>query len=129
MYLPNDTISLLEAIHARADLIHLASDVTAKDSGPLLDEDADVLHVTVERVNGDGGILHNNLSGTGCGQWSITDLQRGVGLVKPCSLVLWCRHVFVLWVEFDFGKLGRVEEVRSSELGFVVEKRVKFEVV
>lgn len=49
-------ISLPEAIHTGIDLVHLADDVAAKDKdgGPLLDEDGGVLHVTVERVDGDG---------------------------------------------------------------------------
>ena len=53
-------IALLEAIHAGAELVYLAGDVAAKDGRPLLDEDTSVLHVTVERVDGDSGILHND---------------------------------------------------------------------
>ena len=66
-HLPNDTISLPEAIHAGTDRVHLADDVAAKDGGPLLDKDAAVLHVTVERVDGDGGVLHNVFLSAGLG--------------------------------------------------------------
>lgn len=66
-HLPNDTISLPEPIHAGTDLVHLAGDIAAKDGRPLLDEDAAVLHVTVQRVDGDGGVLHHNLPSAGFG--------------------------------------------------------------
>ena len=59
---PNDTISLLEAIHARSDLIHLASDITAEDGRPLLDEDTGVLLVPVERVDSNCVVLDHDLS-------------------------------------------------------------------
>jgi len=66
-HLPNDTISLPEAIHATTDLKHFTSDITAKDGGPLLNEDASVLHMRVERIDGDGGVLHNNFPSAGFG--------------------------------------------------------------
>ena len=97
-YLPNDTISLLETIHVGTNLVHLAADVAAKDGRPLLDEGTGVLHVTVERADGDGGILHDDLPHAGFGHWGVADRERGARLVKPCGLVLWCRHVLVLYI-------------------------------
>jgi hypothetical protein len=64
--LPNDTVSLLEAIDARPDFKNFSSNITAKDSGPLLDKDAMVLHVPVNWVDRDGSILYNDLPGSGC---------------------------------------------------------------
>jgi hypothetical protein len=63
--LPNHTISVLEAIYAGTNLIYLAGDIAANDGGKLLDKDADVLHVTVEWIDGDGGIPHHDFPGAG----------------------------------------------------------------
>ena len=38
-HLPNNTISLLEAINAGTNLVHLAGNVAAKDGRPLLNKD------------------------------------------------------------------------------------------
>ena len=95
--LPDDAISFLKALRVRANLIHLASYVTAEDSGPLLDEDADVLHMAVERVDGDGSILYNELSGTGYGQWGVVHLKWGASFDEPCGLIGRCSHSLFLW--------------------------------
>ena len=65
MDIPNDTIANLEAtIDLGADFVHSAGHVTAKNSRPLLDEDAHLGHVPVEGVDGDGSILDDDLVGT-----------------------------------------------------------------
>lgn len=67
--------------------MHDTGDVAAEDGGPLLDEDADILHVGVERVDGDGGILDDDLAGASGGQRSVTDFERSSGFGEPGSLV------------------------------------------
>ena len=94
--LPDDAISFLKALRVPSHFIHLAGHVTAEDGGPLLDEDAGVLHMAVERVDGDGSILHDELAGTGRGQWGVAHLQGGVSFDEPCGLILRCRHSFFL---------------------------------
>ena len=94
--LPDDAISFLKALRVRSHFIHLAGHVTAEDGRPLLDEDAGVLHMAVERVDGDGSILHDELAGTGRGQWGFAHLQGDVGFDEPCGLILRCRHSFFL---------------------------------
>ena len=93
--LPDDAISFLEALRIRSHLIHLAGNVATEYRRPLLDEDARVLHMAVERVDGDGGILHDKLAGTGRWQWYVVHLQGIVGFDEPCGLILWCRHPYV----------------------------------
>ena len=92
--LPNDAISFLKALRVRSHSIHLTGHVTAEDGGPLLDKDAGVLHMAVEWIDGDGGILHNELTGTGRGQRGITHLQGGVGFDEPCGSIRRYRHPF-----------------------------------
>lgn len=67
--------------------MHDAGNVAAEDGGPLLDEDTDILHVGVERVDGDGGVLDDNLAGTSGGQRGVTDFEGSTGLGEPGSLV------------------------------------------
>jgi hypothetical protein len=95
--IPNDPISFLEAVHVISHFIHFASHVTAKDGGPLLHEDAGILHVAVKRVDGDCSIPHNELSGTCRGRRSVAHVQRSVGFEEPCGLIRRCRHSFFLF--------------------------------
>lgn len=90
--LPDDTISFLEALHVRSHFIHLAGHVTAEDGRPLLDEDARILHMTVEWVDGNGSILDDELARASRGQWGIANLQGGIGFHEPCGLVCRCCH-------------------------------------
>ena len=60
--LPDDTISFLEALHVRSHFIHLTGHITAEYGRPLLDEDARILHMTVEWVDGNGSILNDELA-------------------------------------------------------------------
>lgn len=93
---PDDAISFLKALRVRSHFIYLAGHVTAEDGGPLLDKDARVLHVAVERVDGDGSILHDELAGTGRRQWGVAHVQGCVGFHEPCGLIRRCRHSFFL---------------------------------
>jgi hypothetical protein len=57
-YLPNDTIALLEStLSPGADLVNDSCNVATEDSGPLLNKDTVVLHVPVQRIDGNSGVL------------------------------------------------------------------------
>ena len=115
---PNNTIFFLETIHVETNLVDLPGDVAANDSGPLLDENPSVLHVAVEWVNGDGGVLHDDFSSAGFGYWGVADLEGGVGFVKPCGLVLGSGHDIVVCVCVCVCVSGLV---CAGELGKAVE--------
>jgi len=85
---PDNTISFLEAIHTVAYLIHLAGHIAAKDGGPLLHEDAVVLHVAVQRVDGDSGVLDDDLAGASGGHGSVADAEWCAGGIEVRGAVL-----------------------------------------
>jgi hypothetical protein len=100
---PDHTITFLEAVNARADLIDLTGNITAEDGGPLLDEDAVVLLVAVQRIDGDGGVLENYFVGSGWGKGSWVDYERFARFFEPGCLVGWLRHDVLEWVEMGCG--------------------------
>jgi hypothetical protein len=71
---PDDTISLLEPLHALSYFMNKSGYIAAEDGGPLLHEDTVVLHVVVERIHSHSGVLHNNLAWTGGGHGRFADL-------------------------------------------------------
>jgi hypothetical protein len=75
-----------------SDFVHLASNVTAKNSGPLLHKYANVLHVAVDGVDGHCGILYDDFACASRRHGSIADSKGSSGSIKPCSLVLGCGH-------------------------------------
>jgi hypothetical protein len=91
--LPNDAISFLEALHTRSHFIDLTGYIAAEDGGPLMDKDARVLHVAIQRVDGDGSILDDDLTGTYGGHWGILHLKRSASLDEVCSLILGGSHL------------------------------------
>jgi len=64
-YIPDHTIATLEARNTRADFVDFAGNIAAYDRWESLDKDPDVLLVPVNRVDGDGGVLDDNLAGAG----------------------------------------------------------------
>ena len=90
---PDHTIAFLEALNARADFVDFTRDIAADDRRELLDEDPGVLLVPVDGVDGDGGVLDDDLAGT-CGwHWGRADFEGSVCLLEPGGLVLWGGHV------------------------------------
>lgn len=85
-----DAVSLLEVLHVAADFDNITSYVAAKDDGPLLDEHAAVLDLPVDRVDGDGVVLDNDLVGIGFGVLGICDTEGLALAVKVCCLVGHC---------------------------------------
>jgi len=67
--------------------MHSAGHVTAENSRPLLNEDAHFRHMPVEGVDGDGGVLDDDLVGTDKGHWCFAYLEGGVGFLEPRGLV------------------------------------------
>lgn len=105
--------------------MHLAGYIAAEDRRPLLDEDARVLHVAIERVDGDGGVLDNDLSGASCGQWGAVDFQGCAGLDEPCGLIRRLGHFlflvcflsgFVIWKNREVGKWDGMGGLVDSQL-------------
>jgi len=58
---PHDTLTLNEALYQRAALDDLAGDVAAEDGRELVDEDALVLDLPVDGIDGDGVVLDQDL--------------------------------------------------------------------
>jgi len=85
---PKNPIGLLEAIHTGSYFIHLAGYIAAKDGGPLLHKDAVVLHVAVQRVDGDSGVLDDYLAGASGGHGSVADAEWCAGGIEVCGAVL-----------------------------------------
>lgn len=81
---PNHAIAFLKAVHPEANLMDDAGGVTAQDGGPLLDEDAGILHVAVKWINGDRGGLDDKLASASLGKRGVADLERCVWLLQPC---------------------------------------------
>lgn len=72
--IPNYPIPFLEAFNTTSHFIHLTGNIATEDGGPLLHEDTGVLHMTVERVDSNRGVLNDKFSWTRCGQRSISHL-------------------------------------------------------
>jgi hypothetical protein len=65
--LPDYAIAFLEALNVGPNFEDHACHVASEHCGPLLDEDTMVLHMPVERVDCNGGVLHDDLASTGRG--------------------------------------------------------------
>jgi hypothetical protein len=89
---PDDTISLLEPLHALSYFVNKSAYIAAKNSGPLLHEDTVVLHVVVERIDSHSGVLHNDLAWTRGGHGRFADLKGGRGRREVGCEVLGRRH-------------------------------------
>ncbi len=50
------------------------------------------MHVAVETVDGDGGILDHDLARTGRGHRCVAHSERSIGLIEPCCLIVWFSH-------------------------------------
>jgi hypothetical protein len=87
MNLPNNPVPLLEPLDVWTRLMHCTGDVAAKDGGPLLDKDADVLHMGVEWVDGHRGVLNHNLAWASRRDGGITDFEVIACLGEPRGLV------------------------------------------
>ena len=70
-----------------------ARDVAADDRWELLDEDPGVLLVPVDGVDGDGGVLDDDLAGACGGHWGEADFEGRVGCFEPGGAVRWGGHV------------------------------------
>jgi len=88
MNIPNNAVAFLEALLTRPYFIDLAGNITSEDGRPLLNKDAGILHVPVERVDGNGGVLHDDSARAGGGKGGVTDFEGSVGFGEPCGLVL-----------------------------------------
>lgn len=84
------SIPNLEVFHVLTDLNHLAGDVLAQDVGPFLDEDAVVLDLPVDRVDGNRVVLRDHMVRSGLGHWGISDAEFLTTAIEPGSTVL--RH-------------------------------------
>jgi hypothetical protein len=89
---PNNTISLLETLHALSYFVNRADYSSPKDGGSLLHEDTVVLHVVVERVDSHCGVLDDDLASAGCGHGRFADLKGGRGRREVGCEVLGMRH-------------------------------------
>lgn len=77
MDVPNNPIPNLESRHSFSDLVHDAGDVAAEYGGVLRDEDAEVLHMRVERIDGDCGVFDDDLAWACSGDGGGTDAEGG----------------------------------------------------
>lgn len=73
--------------------MNFTSDVAAHDGWELFDEDPDFLLMPVDGIDGDGGILDDNISCASYWHRSRSDFERSVSLLEPCGLILGCGHV------------------------------------
>jgi hypothetical protein len=104
----HDTVTLLEVLHAAADFDNLAGDIAAKDNGPVLDEDAIVLDLPVDWVDGNRVVLDDDLSVVGLGYFGAVDAEGLALAVKVCCLVRHC-ECSGLVDEFRCGLLQRCD--------------------
>jgi hypothetical protein len=58
-----NSLSDLDVRHALTNLIHDTRDICAKDSRKVLNEDAEILHLVVNRIDCDDMVSDENLSG------------------------------------------------------------------
>jgi hypothetical protein len=86
----HDTIALLEVLHAAADFDDLAGDVAAEDNGPVLDENAIVLDLPIDWVDGNRVVLDDNLSVIGLRNFGAGDTEFNALSVKVRCLVRHC---------------------------------------
>lgn len=82
VYVPNNPIPNLEPRHALTNRMDGSGYVAPKYRGVLLHEDAEILHVAVERVDGNGGVLDHDLAGAGGGERGRSDAQWRAGGVE-----------------------------------------------
>lgn len=81
---PNYSISLLKALmHLRSNFMDYTGHVATEDGGPLLDEDSSLLHVAIQRVDGDGNVTDDEFVGTGGRHRCFAHLQGTIGFVEP----------------------------------------------
>jgi hypothetical protein len=64
----------------------IAGNVTAFDGRQLLDEDADVLLLPVDGVDGDSGVLDDDLASADGGHWGGAEFKGEAGLLELCGL-------------------------------------------
>ena len=55
--IPNYTISFLEAFNIISHFVHLTGNIATEDGGPLLHKDTRVLHMTIEWVDSNCGVV------------------------------------------------------------------------
>jgi hypothetical protein len=98
--------------------VDFTGDIAAYDRRELLDEDSDVLLVPINGVDGDGGVLDDDLACCGCWHRGWSDFERSVGLLEPCGLVIGCGHVGsgdLFWLLSLWKWIDCVTEVRQGK--------------
>ena len=83
----DDAVALLEAVYVGADGDDSAGGVTAQHGRPLLDQPAVVAYFPVDGVDGEGGILDQNLVRADLGHvgWAYTEVEADS--IEPRSAV------------------------------------------
>ena len=75
--------------------MNFAGNIATEDGRPLLDEDADILHVAVEWIDGDGSVSNDEFVRTSGRHGCFAYLQGGIGFAEPCCFV-GCHNWLVL---------------------------------